>query len=936
MLLMLQVPWYAGAEPGQGGGADEASGASAGQPGETPEQGTPTPEEPDATESEPVEEPSDGTEATTDDENPAPVDGEEPIAEDAVIDKETTEEDSEGLLMEPFATTDFDGALVTITSAVNTNRYLDISERSVAPSVAVVLSSQSYTPSQRFKLARDGSGYYSIVNVNSNQVLDIMGASPKNGTKVIQYPANNGNNQKWQITEHPDGSYSFVSKLNSDIYLDLSDSQAGNGSNLIIHQRDPKRTSQHFSINKIVPAISNGVYTIQSVASNKALDIQGASFANSSPAIVYSANKGFNQRFIFTYNQQTGYYTITSVNSNRVLDVAGASRNDGAAIVQYSSNKGFNQQWNIVYDQSSKNYFFFVANSGKCLDIKNGSTANSAPVITWSYHGGNNQRWKINSTVLLDEGLDNVLSVSGLYMDVRSSSEANNADILLYSATKGLNQKFFIKKAGNAFNVYTIECARSGKLLSTGATTGNLVYQYADRGKGSGDSYQQWIVEPVGNASFRFKNVGTGKYLDYGKGALSTALQVSEKGNVASQSWKFSLTDPLPDGLYVLASALNNNLVLEIPSFSVKPETSLSLWTANGGANQTFKIAKLGSGRYSIINLNSGLALDVKNGAINATTGAGSVIQWAYSGGNNQVWVIEYAGSGNFRFVSALQNGRATITLGSTSPADGTAVGLLNTNEAATQAFKPKAVGSISYYQMNCTLNEFIGWQTTNPVTALTLKPIIDPTASNKGGYAFLQFADVRVGTGLTGAQLNAFIDSTDKGRSGIFHNRGQAFADAAKQYGLNEVYFLSHAILESDWGTSGFAMGNYYDGIRKIGGKTYPAGTYYNFWGIGAYDSNPNYAIDYAVMHGWSSPEKAIYGSAQWIALNYIYGDYPQPTVYAMRWDYMQANATNGAKKHQYATSLTWQDSIPKLMNQCYNKAGVTPTLYYVIPKFK
>jgi beta-N-acetylglucosaminidase len=235
---------------------------------------------------------------------------------------------------------------------------------------------------------------------------------------------------------------------------------------------------------------------------------------------------------------------------------------------------------------------------------------------------------------------------------------------------------------------------------------------------------------------------------------------------------------------------------------------------------------------------------------------------------------------------------------------------------------------------MSYTLDQFVKLQLGG--TASELKPIIDPTASNKSGYAFLQFADVRVNTGLTATQLNAFIDSDWRGRSGIFHGRGTAFVDAAKKYGINEVYFLSHAILESNWGTSNFAKGNYYDGKRLIGGKTYPAGTYYNFWGIGAYDSNPNYAIDYAVAHGWSSPEKAISGSAQWIADNYIYADYPQPTVYAMRWDYARSNATGTRGWHQYATSLTWQTSIPRLMDECYTYSRVTPTLYYIIPKFK
>jgi beta-N-acetylglucosaminidase len=54
------------------------------------------------------------------------------------------------------------------------------------------------------------------------------------------------------------------------------------------------------------------------------------------------------------------------------------------------------------------------------------------------------------------------------------------------------------------------------------------------------------------------------------------------------------------------------------------------------------------------------------------------------------------------------------------------------------------------------------------------------------------------------------------------------------------------------------------------------------------------------------------------------------------MRWDYTYANALGGRSWHQYATSLTWQNSIPRIMNDCYNYVGVSPKLYYEIPKFK
>ncbi|MDR1185474.1 MAG: RICIN domain-containing protein [Coriobacteriales bacterium] len=917
--LIFQVPLYAFAETEPGASTEGSiSGENAADTGdgnaseEASHPDTAPSDEQETTDRESAEDAFDGTEQGTD---------------------EADAEDTEATL-EAFATLDMNGALVTITSTLDQNKCLDVPRQSVEPAAPVILWSQGNTPNQRFKLVADNNGYYTIINIKSNLALDITRSNMSNGTKIIQFTPHTSDNQKWKLIPNSDGSYTFASKLNEDFCLDLSSTPITDDTDLIIYRKDNNRPSQRFKLNTLTPAMQDGVYTVQSALSGKVFDVSSASFDNSAPLISFTANNGLHQRFIFAYNSQTGYYTIRSANSNKALDVPDSSLENGSPVIQFNATSNFNQQWGIrlVGSGSNSTYYIYAAHSGKNLDLQGNGTNNSTPVITWSFHGGPSQQWKLSLTPLVDNGLKNTLTTSGLSMDVQRSSEADNANILVFTSSNNLNQKFLLKQiGGSASMVYILESALSGKLLSVGST-GNQVYQYTDQGGGSGNTYQQWVLEPAGNASFRLRNVATNKYLDYGTGANGIALQTAALGNFSSQAWKFTATDPLPDGLYVIASAIDNNLVFDIARQSVEPGIPLELWTANGGPHQTFKITKLGTDRYSVNNLNSGLTLDVQRSALNSSTGAGNILQWTPQNGDNQIWKIEYTKGGCFRFVSILQTGRACMTVDSSNPVYGASVGMLDINNSATQDFKLTPVGNISYYQINYTLNQFVNWQIGAGFD--TLKYYIDPT--NKSGYSFMQFVDVRIGSNVTGAQLNAFIDSTSSGRSGIFHNRGQAFVNAAKKYGINEVYFLAHAILESAWGTSNFARGNYYDGHRLTDGKTYPAGTYYNFWGIGAYDSNPNYAIDYAVMHGWNSPENAIDGSAKWIAENYIYGDYPQPTVYAMRWDYARTNALGGRGWHQYATSFTWASSIPRIMNDCYNYVGVTPKLYYVIPQFK
>ncbi|NEY19415.1 SH3 domain-containing protein [Bacillus ginsengihumi] len=142
----------------------------------------------------------------------------------------------------------------------------------------------------------------------------------------------------------------------------------------------------------------------------------------------------------------------------------------------------------------------------------------------------------------------------------------------------------------------------------------------------------------------------------------------------------------------------------------------------------------------------------------------------------------------------------------------------------------------------------------------------------------------------------------------GTLAGKAQSFITAAKTYGVNELYLISHALLETGNGTSQLAKGYPY----TYKGKTY---TVYNMYGIGAYDGN---AVEdgaaYAYSQGWFSPEAAIIGGARFIANGYISAG--QDTLYAMRWNPSGA-ATYGYATHQYATDIGW---AYKQVNEIYN----------------
>lgn len=160
---------------------------------------------------------------------------------------------------------------------------------------------------------------------------------------------------------------------------------------------------------------------------------------------------------------------------------------------------------------------------------------------------------------------------------------------------------------------------------------------------------------------------------------------------------------------------------------------------------------------------------------------------------------------------------------------------------------------------------------------------------------------------GIPVSKLNQIL----KGK-GSLSGQGKAVAEGCKKYNINEIYLISHAFLESGNGTSYFASGR--------------AGVY-NYFGIGAFDNNPNNAVPFARKRGWTTPAKGIIGGAKFVRQDYI--NKGQNTLYRMRWN-PKAPAT-----HQYATDINWCRHQAENIAYYYKKIGLKG-MYYIRDKYR
>ena len=186
----------------------------------------------------------------------------------------------------------------------------------------------------------------------------------------------------------------------------------------------------------------------------------------------------------------------------------------------------------------------------------------------------------------------------------------------------------------------------------------------------------------------------------------------------------------------------------------------------------------------------------------------------------------------------------------------------------------------------------------------------MDPNNYCEGAYKY-QFMDLSVSSGVSEEDLNAYL--ADKG---VLSGHGKTFIEAANVYGLNEVYLVMHACLETGNGTSALSRGQVVNDI-----------TVFNVFGIGAYDNSALSAgAARAYRENWTSVDTAIMGGAKYISEAYVHSPYNyQNTLYKMLWNPAHPG------KHQYATDVGWAVKQAVAIGDMMAELGIDTASYDV-----
>ena len=242
---------------------------------------------------------------------------------------------------------------------INSGKMLDVAGGSTANGAALQQYTSNNTVAQQWTVWNYGSGKIALVSVNANKAVDIPGGNAVQQAQLQLYSPNGTVAQQWLVAKAPltlrerlnetaakhrqdlpDGTYTFGSKLNTSMKMDVSGASRSNYGNVQIWAGNGTNAQKWKVMHD-----SNGYVTLTSVNSGKVLDVNGGVSANGTNVQQYDSNGTYAQKWIAVKNSDGSYTFQSALAENKVLDVSGASTSNGANVQLYAANGTNAQKW---------------------------------------------------------------------------------------------------------------------------------------------------------------------------------------------------------------------------------------------------------------------------------------------------------------------------------------------------------------------------------------------------------------------------------------------------------------------------------------------------------------------------------------------------------------------------------------------------------------
>ncbi len=533
----------------------------------------------------------------------------------------------------------------TIACSQNNDLVLDVAAASASNGTPIKLWKKNGQSNQSFFIHRDPDGSYRIIPCHSYKVIAAAGVGAKQGTSLVQWDDNKTRNMRWAITSSLAGGYTIAS-LDTGMLFDYAADSPATGVDLVVWGATGSlkqtflfmpSTRQHLT----KQSIAGGVYAI-SCSENDAqvIDIGYGCFQNGAKASLEENQNKLNQKYFISFVtviDDYGYYTLRPLNSGKILAVAGIKAKNGTSVVQWDNNHTSNMQW-VIAQGKYGGFIIASLDTDMVLDYAADFPCNDADIVVWQRTESQKQEFNLIKVPVLEDGYYAISPVSdnSLRIDVNGGSLDDDINTILWSINGGLSQKFLLTQ--NSDGSYQVKAQHSGKNLAL-SINGKIIQT-------SVDSYsQKWFIVPDGYGGFRVSSddAGTSVFTVAGHCSSSASVVGTPAASSQNQSFLFSHTDLIDNGMYSIGSVLDSSFVFALSSSSLSDGETFYITKKSSSARQLFAVTNENSGVIRLDNYLSGKTLGVSG----ESSRGSRIIQKTYDGSLSMLWqmIPTYTGS---------------------------------------------------------------------------------------------------------------------------------------------------------------------------------------------------------------------------------------------------------------------------------------------------
>ena len=556
----------------------------------------------------------------------------------------------------------------------------------------IVLGSKNSSKNTTWDVYSDGKTYRLKSHNNNNYSIGLKGRYLFNKKNIRYYKTNNNRTQKWKLN-YANNNYYYITSVYGNYNIDVYAKKKSNGTNIQLYKGNGSKAQKwkFIRIDENKKPLSEGTYIIKSKLNNSnVIDLQGRKTSNKANIQLYSDNLTWGQVWNLKYSK--GRYTFTSyLDNTRAIDIQ-ANKYKAKANIQLYKKNDTNAQRYIINSNKDNTYSISSYDGLWTFDVKSASTKPGANLWLFSPNGTSAQKFifkKVNiSPISNGYYVINSMLTSNKVVGISDESVYNGKNVDLRTNENNDNTKWYIKKIKD--DIYNIAISENINYY-LGLNGNNVVLSTS-----KDDNAQKWSIRKNDDGTYSIVNLKNKKSLDID----GTNARVYNSSGTSAQKFKFTKTTPsrfiktYDNGRYVIKSAINNSLVMDVHGAKKENGANVQLYTSNSTKAQNWKLEYIGDGAYRIRSyINPNLVL---------TASGNNVVSSKYTNTDYQKWYFDK--NNDKTAIISMGNGKY-LNIDSTNPVNSTNISLSN-NKSSTSEFVLSKTSYVIKYK-GVDLSEF-------------------------------------------------------------------------------------------------------------------------------------------------------------------------------------------------------------------------------------